>query len=513
VDVMAFKKAEESNYYIVRVNELNGKDAKGIKISFPGKIIDAYEVNGQEKKTGTVDFSGGVLNFDMTRFLIRSFAVKFEDPALKSPKTEQVTVDLPFNLDAVSFDSNRSDGNMDDGLTLPAELLPDKIVSEDIYFTTGPKADGQNNAVICDGQRIKLPGGKYNRLYILANATEDTQASFKTGRKTYNMGIQGWTGFVGQHYDRHLYFNNLKVASISKAFTKRDDIAWFASHRHTPEANDTYVYSYLYKYVINIPEGTTSLILPRNSKVRIFAVTVALEPDDDIVPLQPLYDDFKNDKPLRLRTTEYVKPDMQPLVYTQKPLFVAVPGQRQMPRFIGYLKSIGADTVVSATPPSVSDYADKASGNGVTVIYSATGESVNGTNYNNTRIDISNILNSADGKLKDTLLFDNGEGRILIDLKKKINIDRINMYFDQFRNRGSQIFTIWASDEDGGLSGDPGKMGWTYAGVYGLSRNIGNGISYQYNNNLKCRYLLFVSDGNWHGTEYFKQLDIFEKQE
>ena len=76
VDIMAFKKAEESDYYIVRVNELYGKNANGVSVSFPGKIVDAYEVNGQEKKIGDANFTNGTLNFDMTRFLIRSFAVK-----------------------------------------------------------------------------------------------------------------------------------------------------------------------------------------------------------------------------------------------------------------------------------------------------------------------------------------------------------------------------------------------------------------------------------------------------
>ena len=79
VDVMALKKAEESNYYIVRVNELYGKDAKNVMISFPGKIADAYEVNGQEKKIGPANIMNGSLNFDMTGFLIRTFAVKFEN--------------------------------------------------------------------------------------------------------------------------------------------------------------------------------------------------------------------------------------------------------------------------------------------------------------------------------------------------------------------------------------------------------------------------------------------------
>ena len=92
VDVMAFKKAEESDYYIVRFNELYGKTANGVSVSFPGKIVDAYEVNGQEKKIGSANFTNGVLNFDMTKFIIRSFAVKFEKSAITLAKPAQQSV-------------------------------------------------------------------------------------------------------------------------------------------------------------------------------------------------------------------------------------------------------------------------------------------------------------------------------------------------------------------------------------------------------------------------------------
>ncbi|HEY3389579.1 MAG TPA: glycoside hydrolase family 38 C-terminal domain-containing protein, partial [Prolixibacteraceae bacterium] len=134
VDVMAFKKAEEGDYYIVRFNELYGKDATGVSVSFPGKIVDAYEINGQEIKIGTANFTNGTLNFDMTKFLMRSFAVKFEKSALAIAKPAQQNVTIPYNEDAISFDKNRSDGNMVNGLTLPAELVPAEITSEDISF-------------------------------------------------------------------------------------------------------------------------------------------------------------------------------------------------------------------------------------------------------------------------------------------------------------------------------------------------------------------------------------------
>jgi alpha-mannosidase len=513
VDIMALKKAEESNYYIVRVNELYGKNARGVTLSFPGKIVDAYEVNGQEKKIGSADFTNGVLNFDMTGFLIRTFAIRFENPSISFSKPVQSSLDLPYNEDGISFDTKRSDGNIINGMSIPGELISSEVVSEDIRFKIGNSNDGQKNIIASNGQKINIPAGNFNKVYILAAATEDTEGDIKINKQVSRLSFQSWTGYVGQHYGRVLYFNNLKVASIKKAFTKRDNIAWFASHRHTPDMNDTYQYSYLFKYEISLPEGARSIILPKNPKIKIFAITVADNRNEDVIPLQFLYDDFRNDKPVVLRINEYVTPEMQPLKYSQRPLFSQNIDARQLPRIKAYLKSIGADTIVAPTPPSVSDYGDINSGNGVTAAYYASGKSKKGKEYKNEKFDIANILNSRDGKLKDTVLFDNGEGRIVIDLGKLLSVANINMYFDQFRNRGSQIFTIWASGKESSLSGNPAANGWQYVGPYGITgRGVSStGTSLVFESALQCRYIMFVSDGNWHGTEYIKQLDIIEK--
>ena len=307
VDVMALKKAEESDYYIVRVNELYGKEAKGVSIDFPGRVIDAYEVDGQEKKIGSADFKNGSLNFDMTRFLIRSFAVRFANPVNSLSKPMQAAVELPYNEDGISFDTKRSDGNIINGMTIPAELIPEEVVSEDILFKIGSRTDGQNNMLATNGQKIKLPAGDYNKLYILAAATEDTRGNVKIGTQVYPINFQSWTGYVGQHYNRVLTSDNLGVVSMINAFTKRDNIAWYASHRHTPEANDAYQYCYLFKYEISLPKGTRSVILPASNKIKIFAITAANNKCEDVMPLQPLYDDFKNDKPMQLRTQEMEK--------------------------------------------------------------------------------------------------------------------------------------------------------------------------------------------------------------
>lgn len=301
VDIMAFKKAEESDYYIVRVSELLGKNATGVSVSFPGKVVDAYEVNGQEQKVGDANFTGGTLNFDMTKFLIRSFAVKLDKPTQSLSKIEQQSVSVPFNEDVISSDSNRADGNMDTGLTFPAELIPTVITSEDISFKMGSTADGAKNTVSAKGQKIILPSGEFNKLYILAAATKDTQGELKVGKKNIAFSVQDWTGFIGQHYGRKLTDNNLKVTALTNAYCKRDNIAWYASHCHSLKGNEAYQYSYLYKYEIDLPKGTRNITLPKNENIKIFAISVATKAAEDVTPLQPLYDDFKNNKSIQLR--------------------------------------------------------------------------------------------------------------------------------------------------------------------------------------------------------------------
>lgn len=304
VGIMAFKKMEQGDYYLVRTTELAGKDQKGLSITFPGKVVDAYEVNGQEQKTGKADFLDRNLNFDLSHYTIRSFAVKFANPLNPMEKPEQNFVTLPYNLDAFSFDHNRTDGRFDRDLSFPAELVPAEIVSEDIRFHMGSTEDEQNNALACNGQVISLPQGDYNKLYLLANANDDTQDSMQIANLFYPLNVQKGTGYVGQFYKRNLTSDNKTVTSIENAFAKKDNIAWFASHTHVgyPSRNDAYHYCYIYKYEIDIPEGVRNITLPNNKKIKIYAITVEKSKFEDNKILQPLYDDYQHTEQLQLRS-------------------------------------------------------------------------------------------------------------------------------------------------------------------------------------------------------------------
>ena len=172
------------------------------------------------------------------------------------------------------------------------------------------------------------------------------------------------------------------------------------------------------------------------------------------------------------------------------------------------------DSVVMKTPPSTVDFADLKSANKVTATYFATGKSASGKEFRNVKMDLSYILDSQSGRLKDTVWFDNGEGRFVIDLQKSVSVDKISFYLDQYRVRGGQIFSIWVAEKPSEMTGDPKAGGWKYVGVYGAGGRGGmgaQGTSLQFEEALKGRYLMFLSEGSWHGNEYFKQVDVFVK--
>lgn len=295
IGLMAYKKMENEGYYVVRVNDLFGKDVKNASIKFPAKITEAFEIDGQENRIGTATANGQNLQFDITHYAVKAFAVKFAPAAAQQYVSNQTSVALPYNNDAFSYDNNRDDGNMDGRNSYPADLVADSVVSEDVIFKMGSRKDEANNAVTCKGQKIDLPQGDYNTVYILAAAIkDDVKADFAINDKAQQLTIQNWGGYIGQYYNRRFEQDEITVKSINSPYVKNGNVAWFASHRHLayPSKNEAYNYSYMFKYKIRLPKGAKTITLPKNEAVKVFAITVANDGATDVVPLQPLYDNF-----------------------------------------------------------------------------------------------------------------------------------------------------------------------------------------------------------------------------
>jgi len=300
VNIMAFKKLEEGDGFVVRVQELYGNDLKGVNLKLPGEIGDAWEVNGQEQKIGSATFKGGNLTFDLGHYGIRSFVFRWKDVPKKADNQKQL--ELPFDQDAMSFDYDRDDCNFNRRNSLPAELIPAELVSEGIRYKMGSTADGQNNVLACNGQKVDL-GNNCNKVYLLASAIYDSKAEFRFDKSVVPLQIQSGTGYIGQFYNRHFADDNVAVTKIDRPYVKGADIAWFASHGHYayPSRNEAYQYTYIYAFELNVPNGAKTLELPLNQNVKVFAITVSEEADESVQPLQPLTDEFSQTKAFELR--------------------------------------------------------------------------------------------------------------------------------------------------------------------------------------------------------------------
>ncbi|HEX6729625.1 MAG TPA: glycoside hydrolase family 38 C-terminal domain-containing protein [Pyrinomonadaceae bacterium] len=330
VRVLALKKAENIDEWIVRLVEIDGKRADDVRVSFAGPISSAREVNGQEQPLGSAIVTKGELVTSFTPHQVHSFAIKLAASTVSIPTSQSRTVALEYDLSVASRDGRPADGSFDawpnnqnasQGKAIAAEMLPREIVYGGIRFSLAPAGGGTPNALMPRGQTIALPDGKHNRIYLLAAAANgDQKATFNVGQKSFALTIQDWSGFIGQWDDRRWTAKEVQIpprtpppgtppdiaaqmqrtrtrmdpyaemTGIVPGFIKRTPVAWFASHRHNSDgANEAYAYSYLFAYSLEVPSGAKTLVLPNNDRIRILAITVASEVGD-VRPAQPLYD-------------------------------------------------------------------------------------------------------------------------------------------------------------------------------------------------------------------------------
>jgi alpha-mannosidase len=327
IRVLALKKAEASDDVILRMVELDGKAAPDVRVSFPGSIAAAREVDAQERPIGSATTDNGSLVTSFTAYQPRTFALRLNEPQAKLAATQSSPVTLQYDLAVATNDDTKANGGGFDrkGNAIPAEMLPIAIGYRDVQFKLAPAKTDAPNAIVARGQTIQMPTGRYNRVYLLAaSADGDQNAVFRIGDRSIELNIQDWTGFIGQ-WDTRLWKNQSgrdwaisanqavwppsdlqqrerrpvsprypeEYVGLQPGYVKTAELAWYASHQHTAEGlNQPYRYSYLFAYRIELFTGEQSITLPDNDKIRILAIATA-EESPELYPVQPLYDTFR----------------------------------------------------------------------------------------------------------------------------------------------------------------------------------------------------------------------------
>jgi alpha-mannosidase len=293
--VNSIKMAENSGQISVRVRETSGRLTNGIRISLTKPVATAEQINGVEDKVGDVSHGDGALTFSLTPYQPKSFGLSLK-PEVKPEQMRMASqfLALPFNGDGISTDDSKTDGNIDGlGSSLAGEQLPDTLNWCGVPFVFGPKAVGANNIVLCTGQTASFAPGVFKRLYILATAVGGpAKGTFKMGDASRVVWVQDYAEPIAQWNNRMTNGIILEDPDqISPAYINRQPVAWYASHRHNAAGeNEAYKFTYLYLLQFDIPSTATSVTLPANERIKLFAATVVNEPYDDVSPAHPLYD-------------------------------------------------------------------------------------------------------------------------------------------------------------------------------------------------------------------------------
>ena len=325
VTVVALKKAEDEDAFIVRLLETSGKPARGVRVSLAAEISKATEVNGQEEPVGSAPVDGTSLVCDLAPYQLRAFALSLKAPDRKLTPPASHPILLSYNVDVISAKGQKGDGQFgSSGATLPAEMLPDSIVSGGVLFRLGPKESGKANAVACQGQSLTIPPGNFNRIYLLAaSSNEEAEATFSVDGRPVTLSVGGWTGFVGQ-WDNRIWdgfvwkesdysWDNILYEGLKPGYVRSGTIAYHTTHRHLSNGDDDpYAHTYLYMVTIELPPGAKSVALPNAPGITVLAATAAWNENDASVPAASLYDTLNRPSDLYARFQMTPRPRFSP---------------------------------------------------------------------------------------------------------------------------------------------------------------------------------------------------------
>lgn len=268
VVIKAFKKAESSDEYVVRVYETGGKARQNAVLTFNADILNACQVDGTEKTIRNAAFKTNRLEVAIQPNSIKTYKIRLAADKKESLKCEP----LPLSYDRKCFSWNEfcGEANFESGYSYAAELIPATMTIHRIPFRLETKEE--LNGMACKGNILKLPGDhSYNRLYILAAAAtseRDAEGTFRAGKTSQKIVVPSYTGFIGQWgHTGH-----------TQGYLKEAEVAYTGTHRHSAEGDHAYEFTYMFRFAIDIPAKATEIVLPDNKNIVIFAATLADEP-------------------------------------------------------------------------------------------------------------------------------------------------------------------------------------------------------------------------------------------
>ncbi len=290
IAVRCIKEEQKGNRLVVRVQETAGRDHADVQLTLAADILHATETNGYEEGNGAVAFDAHTVTFAMTPFAVKTFVIEISNaqaaPDLGTP------IALEYNKRVTTSRYDYTAGELGQGISIPEELLEKTVYSGGLRFELGNA--GQNNAVLCDGQTVKLPADTKRVVLLVASRKGDVDATFTVGGKPVMLKVADFCENVGAWE---------QVAAGDVAFIKRDTVAINYSHTHNADGDRLYKFANIFAYVLET-DGAEQITLPAGGQIVLMAATALKNNAKCTVPTAPLYDFVaENHTPLHTLTS------------------------------------------------------------------------------------------------------------------------------------------------------------------------------------------------------------------
>lgn len=269
--VRAIKLSEDdSDSFIIRVNEAVGAEQKNVSLKMLGEIGEASLCTALEEPIKKLNVTNGRLRFNMKPFEVKTFKIKYACKAKTIPSERYETIDLPFNARGITSDDDMRHVILQgSGFSLPRELLsPSYYMGGIRYRFHSAEENSRYDVLVCRGQKIKLP--QCTRVYFIAGSTcgeQDINISYDNKK----------VGFKIQPIDKPV--STWDMAAYNQVADVNDGMAYGYefSHVHHPEGNvPKKVQFYLYSLAI-LSDKRVTIQLPENNHVVILSMTAIKE--------------------------------------------------------------------------------------------------------------------------------------------------------------------------------------------------------------------------------------------
>lgn len=250
--IRAVKKAENSDEIIVRINESEKKEQKGVTLSLNCEILSAREVYASEEHISDISLVDGNLVFDLKPYEIKSFALKVKKA--ESQTSNNTKIDIIGNIDAFSTNADSKGGLPVIDKTIPQEITPDRIISGGIPF----ELPTNGKAMVCGGQTLQIPAGT-KKVHLLA-ASCGGDKFVKINDRAYKIN------------DICEYYAGWDLYDFKEtAFTKDGKLGYEFTHSHTAGGDAQCEQLFFWNVEVSVNGNTISL--PVDREIVILAVT------------------------------------------------------------------------------------------------------------------------------------------------------------------------------------------------------------------------------------------------